>query len=338
MRVFRDVSSIPDKLRGAVLTVGNFDGVHLGHQRILRTAHALAKVTNAAVLAMTFEPHPISILKPDRAPARLTPWDEKLGQLERAGADAVVRLESDWPLLSLTAEDFVRQVLVRRIHPSYIVEGPSFGFGRDRKGDVGTLEAMSARGGFQVRVVEPYRIHHAGEEPITVSSSVIRQFLLAGEVEKAAACLGRLYRLVGTVVHGAGDGRKLGYPTINLDVGGQLIPAEGVYAGAAHITGLRRPAAISIGRRPTLGGRDLVVEAFVLDESGDWYAEHAALDLTVRLRSQIKFSSREELTRQITHDIECVREWSFAEGLPAQGSPDDVRRGEWQPTQGRGIR
>lgn len=318
MKVFHDVSSIADEFRGAVLTVGNFDGVHLGHQRILRTAHALAKVTNAAVLAMTFEPHPITILKPDRAPARLTPWEEKLVHLERAGADAVVRLETDWPLLSLTAEDFVRQVLVKRIHPSYIVEGPSFGFGRDRKGDVRTLEAMSAKGGFQVRVVEPYRIHLADEGVITVSSSLIRRFLLGGDVEKASACLGRPYRLVGTVVHGAGDGRKLGYPTINLDVGSQLVPADGVYAGTADVAGLRRPAAISIGRRPTLGGRDLVIEAFVLDESGDWYAERASLDLTARLRNQIKFSSREELSRQITQDIERVREAVHAEAQRPQ--------------------
>src|ERR1043166_9145437 len=161
MKVFSDVSSIDESLRGAVLTVGNFDGVHLGHQRILRTAHALAKVSSAAVLAMTFEPHPIALLRPDKAPARLTPWEEKIHQLERCGADAVVRLKTDWPLLSLTAEDFVREILIKRIHPSYIVEGPNFGFGRDRKGTVDTLRAMAAKGGFQVHVVDPYRLHRS---------------------------------------------------------------------------------------------------------------------------------------------------------------------------------
>lgn len=307
MKVFRGVASIDDSLRGGVLTVGNFDGVHLGHQRILRTAHALAKVSSAAVIAMTFEPHPINLLRPERVVPRLTPWQEKLHQLERAGADAVVRLDTDWPLLSLSAEDFVREILIKRIHPSYIVEGPNFGFGRGRKGNVDTLLAMSQRGGFQVRVVEPYRTHICDEQ-VTVSSTLTRQYLAAGQVDRAAACLGRTYRLVGTVIHGAGDGRTLGYPTINLDVGEQLVPGEGVYAGFAEVAGLRRAAAISIGRRPTLGGDGLVVEAFVLDDAGDWYAECAILELTHRLRDQVKFADREALTEQITRDVERVRE------------------------------
>ncbi|MEK6644337.1 MAG: bifunctional riboflavin kinase/FAD synthetase [Planctomycetota bacterium] len=311
MKVYRDVSSIDDSLRGGVLAVGNFDGVHLGHQRILRTAHALAKVSSAAVIAMTFEPHPITLLRPDRAVPRLTPWEEKLHQLERAGADAVVRLDTDWPLLSLSAEDFVREILIKRIHPSYIVEGPNFGFGRDRKGNVDTLRTMSQRGGFQVHVVEPYRTH-IGDDLVTISSTAIRRYLAAGQVNQAAACLGRAYRLVGTVVHGAGDGRTLGFPTINLDVGEQLLPAEGVYAGFAEIAGLRRPAAISIGRRPTLGGTALVVEAFVLEDSGDWYSERAVLEVTERLRDQVRFANHEELTAQITKDVERVREITAA--------------------------
>jgi riboflavin kinase/FMN adenylyltransferase len=312
LKVYRDVSSIDEHLRGAVLTVGNFDGVHLGHQRILRTAHALAKVSSGRVLAMTFEPHPFTLLRPDRAPPVLTPWDEKLFQLQQAGADAVVRLNTDWPLLSLTAEDFVREILVKRIHPSYIVEGPNFGFGRDRKGDVTTLAAMSSRGGYQLRIVEPYRIHLSDDEALVISSTAVRQLLLAGEVYKAAMCLGRPYRLIGTVVHGAAVGRKMGYPTVNLEVEGQLVPAEGVYAGLVEVAGLRKAAAISIGRRPTLDGRDLVIEAHVIDETGDWYAERACLELVRRLRGQIRFANREELTHQIGVDIEQVREATAA--------------------------
>lgn len=308
MRIYRGIASIDDHLRGAVLTVGNFDGVHLGHQRILRTAHALAKVSSAAVVAMTFEPHPISILRPHRAPPRLTPWDEKIYQLERAGAEAVIRLDTDWPLLSLSAEDFVREVLVKRIHPSYIVEGPNFAFGRGRAGDVGTLEAMSPKGGFQVRIVEPYRLHLSDGRQITVSSTQVRELLAAGNVIDAAQCLGRPFALVGTVIHGAGEGRKLGFPTINLDIGGQLVPAEGVYAGFAEVAGLRAPAAISIGTRPTLGGARLVIEAFVLDETGDWYAETARLELVRRLRDQHKFENSEALSAQIAEDVRQVRE------------------------------
>lgn len=307
MRVYRGVAGIDDALRGAVLTVGNFDGVHLGHQRILRTARALAHVSSSAVVAMTFEPLPLAILRPDAAPLRLTPWDEKLAQLQRAGADAVVRLDADWPLLSLSAEDFVREILVKRIHPSYIVEGPNFGFGRGRAGNVDTLRMLASRGGFQVRDVEPYRLELADDGLVAVSSTLIRRLVAAGRVEDAAKCLGRPYALAGQVVHGAGEGRKMGYPTINLEVREQLIPAEGVYAGWAEVAGMHRPAAISVGTRPTLGGGALVVEAFVLEESGDWYASTARLEFVARLRDQRKFASREDLTRQITQDIEQVR-------------------------------
>lgn len=332
MRVYRGIASIDDALRGAVLTVGNFDGVHLGHQRILRTAHGLARVSNGRMVAMTFEPHPVNVLRPEEAAPRLTPWEEKLALLESCGAEAVIRLETDWPLLSLSAEDFVREVLVKRIHPSYLVEGPNFGFGRDRTGDIETLRRLSDRGGYQVHVVEPYRLHgaaaarigevmgtaDAASGAVVVSSTVVRRLLAAGAVDLAAVCLGRPYALAGLVVHGAGAGRKMGYPTINLDVGSQLIPAEGVYAGSAVVAGLQCAAAISIGRRPTLtaqaqraglvGEAPLVVEAFILDETGDWYAERARLEFAARLRDQRRFESREALTAQISEDIQRVRE------------------------------
>ena len=310
MKVFDGIASVDPAMRGAALAVGNFDGVHLGHRRILRTARALAKVSSAAVIAMTFEPHPIALLKPKQAPARLTLWEEKAHQLGRAGADAVVRLEADWPLLSLSAEDFVREILVKRIHPSYIVEGPNFGFGRGRQGSVETLRRASAKGGFQVHVLEPYCIHLGEGEPTVISSTVVRRCVSTGEVAKAAACLGRPYTLVGKIVHGAGDGRKLGYPTINLDAGEQLIPAEGVYAGRAKLVdaGLRTTAAISVGHRPTLGGTSIVVEAFLLDASGDWYGQDARLEFLDRVRPQQRFDSRKALTEQITRDIETVRQ------------------------------
>lgn len=309
MKVFDGALSVDPALRGAVLTVGNFDGVHLGHQRILRTARALATVSSAAVIAMTFEPHPLAILSPKRSPARLTPWDEKAHQLEKAGADAVVRLATDQALLSLTAEDFVRDVLVKQIHPSYIVEGPSFAFGRGRQGNTETLRRMSAKGGFQVHVVAPYKLNLGDEDrQVVVSSTRIRQCLQTGDVAGAAACLGRPYSLFGRIVHGAGDGKKLGYPTINLDIGEQLIPAEGVYAGAAVIDGERRAAAVSIGCRPTLGGETLVVEAFCLDDSGDWYGRDVRLEFLAFIRAQQRFESRDALTAQIARDIEAVRE------------------------------
>lgn len=307
MKIYHGIESIDDALRGAALAVGNFDGVHLGHQRILRTAHALARVSSASVLAMTFEPHPLAVLRPEQAPQRLTLWDEKVRQLEAAGADAVVRLDVDRSVLSLSAEDFVREVLIKRVHPSYIVEGPNFGFGRGRTGDVALLGRMSARGGFQLRVVEPYAPTLSDGKPAVVSSTLIRECLTAGRVEDAATCLGRPYCLIGSVARGAGAGKKLGFPTINLDVSDQLVPADGVYAGRVAVDGMRGRAAISIGHRPTLGGTSRVIEAFVLDAAGDWYGKTARLDLAKRLRDQIKFSDANALTEQIAKDVEAVR-------------------------------
>jgi riboflavin kinase/FMN adenylyltransferase len=308
VKVFDGVASVDPSFRGAVLTVGNFDGVHLGHQRILRTARALAHVSSAAVIAMTFEPHPLTLLSPNRASARLSLWEEKASQLIHAGADAIVRLHTDRTLLSLTAQEFIREILVQRIHPSYIIEGPNFGFGRGRRGNVETLSEASAKGGFQVRVVEPYMLHLDNDKkPTVVSSTVVRQCLLAGNVTAAAACLGRPYTLIGRVVHGAGAGRQLGYPTINLDVGEQLVPAEGVYAGRVEIRGARKTAAVSIGHRPTLGGTALAVEAFLLDESADLYDCEARLDVLEFVRVQKKFNNPGELSEQIAADVEAVR-------------------------------
>ncbi|MBX3396016.1 MAG: bifunctional riboflavin kinase/FAD synthetase [Phycisphaerae bacterium] len=307
--IFHGVASIDPVFRGAVLAVGNFDGVHLGHQRILRTARALAHVSSAAVIAMTFEPHPVELLRPEQAPRRLSPWHEKARQLAAAGADAVVRLETDWPLLSLEAEEFVREILIKQIHPSYIVEGPDFGFGRGRKGNVETLRQLSPRGGFQVHVVEPFQIHIDGDDtPCLVSSTLIRKLLCAGDIPRATACLGRPYTLIGTIIRGAGEGKSLGFPTINIDFGEQLVPREGVYAGTAEIDGHGKPAAISIGYRPTLGGGGtLAVEAFILDDARDTYGRTARLDLTAFIREQRRFESREALSAQIARDVAEVR-------------------------------
>ena len=308
VRIFDGVESIDPVLRGAVLSVGNFDGVHLGHQRILRTARALAHVSSAAVIAMTFEPHPVELLRPAQAPKRLTLWEEKARHLTDVGADAIVRLKTDWSLLSMSAEDFVRDILVKRIHPSYIVEGPNFGFGRGRTGNADTLRQLSPKGGFQVHVVEPFQVHYPGDvEAMVVSSTTVRQLLAAGDVARAAACLGRPYTLIGGVVRGAGEGKNLGYPTINLEVGGQLVPGEGVYAGWAEVRGDRHIAAISIGTRPTLGGSSLAIEAFLLGGSGDYYGEVARVDVIAFLREQRRFESPEALSEQIRRDVEGVR-------------------------------
>jgi len=321
--IIEGIDAVADHWRGAVLTVGNFDGVHRGHQRILRKARALARVSSAAVLAMTFDPHPLKLLRPDAAPKLITPFAEKARLLQACGADSVIRLTTDKPLLALSADDFVRDVLVKRIHPSYIVEGPDFGFGRGREGNIETLREHSAKGGFQVAVVDPYQLRTADNANLTVSSSAIRVALTAGNVRLANECMGRPFTMFGKVVHGAAEGRKLGYPTINLDVSGQIIPGEGVYAGVADLGDRRRTAAISVGLRPTLGGTSLVVEAFLLDESDDLYDRRVRLEFHTFVRAQRRFESREALTAQIGVDIEVVREAITAERLAGERTDTD---------------
>lgn len=303
-------------LRGCVVSVGNFDGVHLGHRAIIDAMRGLIAERGGTdpagqprpVVAMTFEPHPVEVLRPDAAPKRLTPWSEKVRQLEAAGVDAVVRLTADATLLSLEPETFVADVLVKHLRPACIVEGPDFGFGRARRGDVELLQMLAKRHGYDVRIVNPIETVLPDGGRARVSSTHIRERVSQGSVEAAALLLGRPYALVGTVVKGAGAGRSLGYPTLNLDVGNQVIPGEGVYAGRAEIDGQRYMAAISIGTRPTLGGGALAIEAFLLDASGDWYGRDVRLEVHARLRDQRRFADVAALAEQIGRDVAAVRQ------------------------------
>lgn len=227
----------------SVLTVGNFDGVHLAHRALIKRALSLAEQNRDCdgaaadgrppVVVLTFEPHPLTVVAPGRAPSRLTLPEEKLRLLAEAGADVTVVAQSEPSLLGMEAEQFVRDVLVTRFHPAHVVEGPSFGFGRGRKGNPELLQRILAEHDCRVHVVDPVKVQIGLAETLMVSSSLIRQLLGAGRVREAAQCLGRPYALVGDVIHGHGRGRPLGFPTANLSTRDQLIPAEGVYAGRA---------------------------------------------------------------------------------------------------------
>lgn len=294
-----------EALRGCVVSVGNFDGVHLGHRAIIDAMKSLAGRTR--VVAVTFEPHPTEVLRPEFAPKRLTPWSEKLRQLASAGVDVVVRLKAEPALFALEPEAFVAEVLVKYLRPTRIVEGGDFGFGRARRGNVELLKTLAKQHGYDLQIVPPVNILLRECGPTRVSSTRIREFVSQGAIDAAAALLGRPYALVGEVVRGAGAGRSLGYPTINLDVGNQVVPAEGVYAGYGEIDGQRYQAAISVGTRSTLRGANLAIEAFFLDASGDWYGNDARLELHARLRGQETFASVDALVEQIGRDVAAVR-------------------------------
>ncbi len=305
--VIHSLNAIGPPWRNCVLTIGNFDGVHHGHQSILLRARQLANEFGTHVVAMTFEPHPVVILRPDRAPPILTPLEEKCRLLRLKGADGVIVVPVDRAFLDITAEAFVGDILIRRLAPKAIVEGGNFGFGHDRKGNTDMLRSFASQGGYIVEVVDAEDARMPDGSWKQISSGLIRDLLRGGDVATALRCMHRPYELLGGVIHGAGVGKSIGYPTINLETSGQLIPAEGVYAGTATIERAVSRAAISIGRRETFDGQRLVVEAFLLDVEGAFYDKPARIAFVRRLRDQQRFGSPDELTAQIAKDVEQVR-------------------------------
>lgn len=307
VKVYHGLDRVEPPTPGGVLIIGNFDGVHRAHAHLIATARSLIATVGGAVTVLTFEPHPLAVVAPGREPARLSTPEAKLELLERAGADVVVVARSEPALLGLEPEAFVRDIIRPTFRPTHIVEGPSFGFGKGRRGNAELLERLAGEFGCRVHVVDPVTLRCDHGEPLLVSSSLIRRLIAEGDVERAALCLDRPYRLTGTVVHGDRRGREIGFPTANVESDRQLVPGEGVYAGSADVGGRVHAAAISIGCAPTFFGQTVRVEAHLLAFDGDLYDQRLALNFERRLRGQKKFSSSEALIEQLKCDVEAVR-------------------------------
>jgi riboflavin kinase/FMN adenylyltransferase len=314
--VVHHVEEIEGQYAGCALTIGNFEGVHRGHQQILSVAARLAGRRGTAVVALTFEPHPLVLLRPQAAPEPLMPLDEKVRCLGRVGASAVVVARTTADLLAMTAESFVERVVCARFAPADVVEGESFGFGLGRRGGPALLRELAPRSGFEVSIVKPVQVELPGAGPTVVSSSLVRRLVAAGQVEGAAHCLGRPYTLLGVVSPGQGRGRTLGYPTINLGGVQQLLPGEGVYAGAAEVAGRRYSAAVSVGAAATFGEQAVRVEAHLLDCSADLYGRDVRLEFHSYLRGQQRFEGVDALRAQIGRDVEAVRRARHPAGGP----------------------
>jgi len=291
--------------RRSVMAVGNFDGVHLGHQRIFQTARDVARARNAEMVLVTFEPHTLTVLRPEAAPPRLTPREIKLQLLESQGADYLVILTPDKQVLDLTAEDFWL-ILRDKIAVADLVEGASFRFGRGAKGDVELLKQWSAGTHLQVHVVESVQAPLLDMQVTPVSSSVIRFLLSYGRVRDATICLGRSYLLRGEIVKGYSRGKSLGFPTANIQCDGQLVPGDGVYAGRCVMEGKTYSAALSIGTMPTFGENQRQVEAHLIGFDGDLYGKTIGVELLDWMREQRTFSGIEPLKVQIHRDIEQI--------------------------------
>ncbi len=311
---------IPERLRGALVAVGNFDGVHRGHGRLISRLRANALEAGAPALAITFDPHPVALLRPAEAPVPLVWTERKVALLKEAGADEVaVFVTGPW-LLSLTAREFFDRVIVGQLGARGMVEGPNFAFGRDRGGDAALLAGWCRDAGLRFEVVAPTLV-----DDQLVSSSRIRRALADGRADEATRLLGRPHRLRGLVTHGAGRGAGLGFPTANLDEIDTLIPADGVYAAIARLQtrGPGLPAACHIGPNVTFGEQVCKVEAHLLDYDGDLYGRTIELDFLERLRPTRPFAGLDDLLAQITADVARTRQLC-ADATAAQdaaGSP-----------------
>lgn len=307
MKIILGLDQLAPPLTRCVLTVGNFDGVHVGHQAIVQKARRLADEGGGPVAALTFDPHPLAIVAPAKAPQRLMAIPERAHRLAEAGADLVVVAKSERALLGMEAEQFIEDVLLARFHPTHIVEGASFGFGRGRRGTPQLLRDMLEPRGCRVQIVDPVSIE-THEGPLLVSSSTIRKLLADGNVALAARCLGRRYAIESVVVHGAHRGRTIGVPTANIELPeGQVEPGEGVYAGFTFLGTATYASAISIGRTETFGRGKRQIESHLLDFDGDLYGRTVRVEFDHKIRDQKRFGGVAELVTRIEQDIHEVR-------------------------------
>ena len=293
-----------EQIVGATVAIGIFDGVHLGHQEILKRAKEVSN--GKGVIALTFDPHPMQFFAPDKAPTMLVSVERRVELLKQHGADAVIVCEFDSEFAKKSPEEFVSEVLVKHLKISGVVVGENFSYGHKALGKVADLIASGKSHGFVAEEVALAEIDGA-----VVSSTRIRQAIAAGDIDMAKNLLSRPHRLQGIVVHGEKRGREIGYPTANLgySTSYNTVPADGVYAGWLEVGGQRWASAISIGTNPTFAGeRSRQVEAYALDQIGlDLYDQSAVIDFGWRLRDTLKFDGLEPLLEQMKKDCDQAR-------------------------------
>jgi len=310
VRLIRGSRALERPLRHAVVTVGNFDGLHVGHQEIMRIVIERARARGGEAAVYTFDPHPRRVLHPERAPRLLATLEQKLELLEQAGVDVAIVEPFTTDFARMPAEAFVRQILWERIQPEEVYVGYDFHYGRDREGSMRTLTELGPHLGFAVTIVPEVTVGHHD-----VNSTRIRELLDAARVAEAATLLGRPYRIWAEVVPGDRRGRTLGFPTLNLDPDNEILPRRGVYAGRVKLLdggvperGSVWPAVTNVGVRPTFGGDAApIAEAHLIDFEGDLYGRRVELSFLQLLREERKFPGVEELKVQISADVADAR-------------------------------
>ena len=302
-RLFRDVDGGPLCPQGSVVCIGAFDGLHLGHRALVRRAIGRARELGVDAVALSFEPLPREFFGRTASPSRLTLPRAKAEGLFALGVDVVGLLRFNARLAAMPAETFVRDVLVRGLEAREVWVGPDFRFGKGRAGDIGTLRKMGAQAGFTAHEIEPVLVD--GER---VSSTRIRALLAAGDFNAAAHLLGRPYAIGGRVAHGNQLGRTLGFPTANLRFGGKVPALSGIYAARVHGVGAQPwPAVASFGTRPTVAGKEPLLEAHLFDFDGDLYGRRIEVEFVARLRDEEKFADLPALVAQMHRDAAQAR-------------------------------
>ncbi|MFA5422492.1 MAG: bifunctional riboflavin kinase/FAD synthetase [Phycisphaerae bacterium] len=317
MKILHSIPELGELEKGCVVTIGNFDGLHVGHQEILAVAKKLAAERGTELLVITFDPHPSAVLHPEKAPEILTPASLKQILLEQYGVDCWLIINTTAEILSLSASEFIERFVVKPIVPVAVVEGEDFYFGSKRTGDINLLKQIGSQNNFEVAIVPAKKIEL--DQTVRVSSTMIRFMLTSADVADAAAALGRPYKLIGKITSGKGRGRQIGYPTLNMELPAQLIPAEGVYAGRVTVTDSYEtacaenkniPAVFSIGQARTFEDQHpLLIEAHLLTEPAEVPSgKFMAMDFIAHIRRQFKFSSPQELAAQITKDCQAAKD------------------------------
>ncbi|MCC6545009.1 MAG: bifunctional riboflavin kinase/FAD synthetase [Nitrospirae bacterium] len=310
MNIIRGIAAIPNGLDNTVVTIGNFDGVHLGHQELLKRVIKRADEINAVSVVITFEPHPAKVLRPDKAPCQLISLQEKIELFQSYGINVVICIEFTPEFAGKSPDEFAEEILCNKIGARVIIVGANYRFGKGQTGDINYLRQKGKMLGFEVEVVDPVEI--GGNR---VSSSRIREHLSKGEVDMAAGLLGRDYSINGVVMPGHHRGVVLGYPTANIYTVYEAIPKNGIYAVRVLRGHVVLDGACYIGNQPTFAGEKIGIEVFLFDFNGELYHEHLTVQFVKLIRDEKKFDNEEELIQQIKDDVIRAKEVLIEEAM-----------------------